>query len=64
MIADYPGLQAHLETMLNVPGIARTVDLDHIKAGYYSLKALNPSGIVPAGPYKIEQLIKAARRCV
>jgi glutathionyl-hydroquinone reductase len=26
------------------------VDLDHIKRGYYSIKALNPTGIVPKGP--------------
>ena len=36
--------------MLAVPGIARTVNLDHIKRGYYSIKALNPNGIVPLGP--------------
>jgi len=33
-------------------GIADTVNIDHIKAGYYSIKALNPSGIVPVGPGK------------
>ena len=36
--------------MLAVPGIARTVNIDHIKRGYYSMKALNPNGIVPVGP--------------
>jgi glutathionyl-hydroquinone reductase len=30
--------------------IAETVDIDHIKRGYYSIKALNPNGIVPLGP--------------
>jgi putative glutathione S-transferase len=24
--------------------------MDHIKRGYYSIKALNPTGIVPVGP--------------
>lgn len=24
--------------------------IDHIKRGYYSIKALNPTGIVPLGP--------------
>ena len=33
-----------------LPGIAETVDVDHIKRGYYSIRALNPSGIVPLGP--------------
>jgi hypothetical protein len=26
------------------------VNLDHIKRGYYSIKALNPGRIVPRGP--------------
>lgn len=49
-IADYPGLQAYLERVLALPGIAQTVSIDHIKRGYYSIKALNPPGIVPQGP--------------
>jgi putative glutathione S-transferase len=49
-IADYPNLSRHVETMLAVPGVAATVSIDHIKRGYYSLKALNPTGIVPVGP--------------
>jgi len=56
-LADYAGLQAYLERMLAVPGIKETVKIDHIKAGYYSIRALNPSGIVPAGPISIEQLM-------
>lgn len=31
-------------------GIGETFDMDHIKRGYYSIKALNPSGIVPVEP--------------
>jgi putative glutathione S-transferase len=34
----------------NLPGIAETVSIDHIKRGYYSIKSLNPNGIVPLGP--------------
>ena len=49
-IADYPRLSAFIERMLAVPGVARTVSIDHIKRGYYSIKALNPNGIVPVGP--------------
>jgi putative glutathione S-transferase len=30
--------------------VRETVDVDHIKRGYYSIKALNPNGIVPLGP--------------
>ena len=36
--------------MLAVPGVRETVSLDHIKRGYYSIKALNPTGVTPLGP--------------
>ena len=49
-IADYPHLSAYLERVLGLPGVAGTVSIDHIKRGYYSIKALNPNGIVPLGP--------------
>ena len=49
-IADYPHLQAFLERFYALPGVSETVSIDHIKTGYYSIKALNPSGIVPQGP--------------
>ncbi|MCM2400135.1 glutathione S-transferase family protein [Rhizobium sp. S153] len=49
-IADYPALNAYLHRILAVPGVADTVNIDHIKQGYYSIKALNPNGIVPVGP--------------
>lgn len=49
-IADYRALQAHTLRVLNLPGVRKTVNIDHIKQGYYSVKALNPNGIVPVGP--------------
>jgi len=49
-LADYRHLSAFLALMLGVPGIRETVSIDHIKQGYYSIKALNPNGIVPLGP--------------
>lgn len=49
-IADYLHLNRYLERMLAVPGIRETVSIDHIKRGYYSIKSLNPNGIVPLGP--------------
>ena len=48
--SDHPHLQAWMERVLAVPGVAGTVNLDHIKRGYYSIKTLNPNGIVPLGP--------------
>jgi len=57
-ISDYAALSAHTARILAIPGIQQTVDIDHIKSGYYSIKALNPSGIVPAGP-ALECLLRA-----
>ncbi|MFG6159504.1 glutathione S-transferase family protein [Halomonas sp. 1390] len=48
-----PNLQAYMHRILALDGIAETVHLDHIQAGYYSIKALNPTGIVPVGPGEI-----------
>ncbi len=49
-ICDYAVLPAYMDRILAIPGIIDTVNLNHIKAGYYSIKALNPTGIIPAGP--------------
>lgn len=49
-IADYPGLHAYQARILKIPGIRETVRISHIKRGYYSIKALNPTTIVPVGP--------------
>ncbi len=49
-IADYSALGAYLRRMIEFPSIRETVNIDHIKRGYYTIKALNPNGIVPLGP--------------
>ena len=50
-IADYPNLSGYLRDLYQVPGVAETVNLDHIKTHYYrSHLTINPTGIVPAGP--------------
>jgi glutathionyl-hydroquinone reductase len=49
-LRDYPALSAYLARSLSVPGVRETVNIDHIKRGYYSITALNPTGIVPVGP--------------
>lgn len=49
-LRDFPALDAYLQRLLALPGVRETVSIDHIKQGYYSIKALNPNGIVPAGP--------------
>jgi len=60
-LSDYPAVLAYLVRLLGVPAFAASVRPDHIKAGYYSIKALNPSGIVPAGP-RLTYLDEAAGR--
>jgi glutathionyl-hydroquinone reductase len=50
-IRDYPQLSGYLRELYQVPGIAPTVNLDHIKQHYYfSHRMINPTGIVPVGP--------------
>jgi putative glutathione S-transferase len=50
-IADYPNLSNWLREIYQWPGIAETVDFEHIKNHYYgSHKTINPTGIVPKGP--------------
>jgi putative glutathione S-transferase len=50
-IADYPNLSNYLRELYQVPGVAATVNMDHIKRHYYiSMRNINPSGSVPLGP--------------
>jgi len=50
-IADMPNLWGYLRELYQWPGVAGTVNLDHIKRHYYMTHpSLNPGRIVPAGP--------------
>ena len=50
-LVDFPELWDFTRTLYEVPGVAETVRLDHIKAHYYrSHRTINPTGIIPAGP--------------
>lgn len=50
-IADYPALSKYLKTLYDWPGIAATVNMDHIRTHYYwSHVTINPTRIVPIGP--------------
>lgn len=60
-IADYPRLSAYMARILRLPGVRETVNLDHIKAGYYSIRALNPTGIVPVGPDHVTAPLRSVR---
>ena len=50
-ISDYSNLSNWLREMYQWPGVAETVDFQHIKHHYYgSHKTINPTGVVPKGP--------------
>src|SRR5580700_3708323 len=50
-ILDYPNLQGYLMDLYQQPGIAETVNFDHIKRHYYMTHPqINPMRIVPLGP--------------
>ena len=50
-IADHPNLSAYLRDLHQMPGIAETVDMEHIRRHYFlSHRHLNPTGIIPIGP--------------
>jgi putative glutathione S-transferase len=50
-IIDYPNLWGYVRELYQWPGVAQTVDMNHIKGHYYrSHGTINPTGVVPAGP--------------
>jgi putative glutathione S-transferase len=50
-IIDYRNLQGYLMDLYQRPGIAETVNFDHIKRHYYlTHDAINPTGLIPIGP--------------
>ena len=50
-IADYPNLSGYVRDLYQQPGVAGTVNMDHIKQHYYiSHDMINPTGVVPMGP--------------
>jgi len=48
-IADYPNLSRYLRELYRTPGIAATVKPRYYVVGYWSVKKVNPSGIIPKG---------------
>ena len=49
-LVDHPRLWDYTHRLYQVPGVAETVRIDHIKQLYYSMPTLNPTGIIPRGP--------------
>ncbi|PCK04144.1 MAG: glutathione-dependent reductase [Alteromonadaceae bacterium] len=51
LLADFPAISAYVRELFQVPGVAQTVNFDHIKTHYYaSHLMINPTGVVPLGP--------------
>lgn len=50
-IGDYLNLNGFLRDLWQTPGLAETVNLEHIRHHYYcSHKTINPSGVISVGP--------------
>lgn len=50
-LADYPNIYRYMKELYRIPGVSKTIHMDHIKNHYYqSHKTINPTGIVPTGP--------------
>lgn len=50
LLAQMEYLYAYTRRIYSLPGIGKTVKFKHIKQHYYSIKKLNPNGIIPLGP--------------
>jgi putative glutathione S-transferase len=48
-IADYPNLLNYMRELYQVPGIAATVKPRHYVINYWSIRKVNPTGIIPKG---------------
>ena len=50
-LVDYPNLWGYVRDLYQVPGVAETVNFDHIQRHYYvTHDSINPTQIVPKGP--------------
>ena len=50
-ISEYPNLWNYLKELYQLPGVAETVNMDHIREHYYRTHPdVNPKGIVAVGP--------------
>lgn len=54
-LADYPNLWGYTRDLYQQPGIADTVNMDHIRKHYHSShKTINPHGILPEMPARAD----------
>lgn len=62
-LVDYENLWSYTRELYQWPGVAETVDFDHIKQHYYrSHPSINPNRIVPVGP--LPDLRRPPSRCL
>lgn len=60
LIAQYPAMHRYMARIYRMPGVAATVNLDHIRHHYYASHThINPTGIVPQGPDILRQIADA-----
>lgn len=51
LIAQYPAMHRYMASIYRLPGIAETINMEHIRFHYFfSHRHINPTGIVPKGP--------------
>jgi len=63
-LMDYPNLWGYTRELYQVPGVAETVNMDHIKYHYFaSHRSINPTGIVPKGP-EIDFMLPHGRQSI
>jgi len=48
-IADYPNLSNYMRELYGVPGVAATVKPRAYVRGYWAIKEINPTGVIPRG---------------
>src|SRR5579864_2405306 len=61
-IADYPNLSNYMRELYQVPGVAATVTPRYYVINYWSIKRVNPTGIIPKGtPVDLAQSHDRAR---
>lgn len=50
-LKEFPNISGYVRELYQLPGIADTVDMDHIKGHYYySHDMINPTRVIPLGP--------------
>ena len=51
-LEDYANLSGYVRDLYQMPGVAETVNMQHIKKHYYgSHETINPTRVIPVGPY-------------